>query len=149
MSLSEFGLCEQKGWTGGGSPWSRLGTDWAISLLLCTKGLRKQASSLVGPPFWQCSFFLSVWANIGWELWLLKLISEWVWLVSQICTGWLQGHLCEIWSVKTQGNKLKEPMALKCTLNLEFYSSEVPHYNLKQQLAKQGLECTIPKQLFL
>ena len=31
-------------------------------------------------------------------------------------------------------------MALKCTLNLKLYSSEVPHYNLKQQLAKQGLE---------
>ena len=26
-------------------------TGWAVSLLLCTNGLRKQPSQLVGPPF--------------------------------------------------------------------------------------------------
>ena len=28
-----------------------VGAGWAISLLLCTNGLRKQSSRLVGPPF--------------------------------------------------------------------------------------------------
>ena len=28
-----------------------VGAGWAVSLLLCTNGLRKQSSRLVGPPF--------------------------------------------------------------------------------------------------
>ena len=57
--------------------------------------------SFVGLHFWQRTFFS---AHMGHFLteshhyW--KLVNVWVWSESQICTGWLQGHLCEVWGVK-------------------------------------------------
>ena len=34
-----------------------VGTGWAISVLLCINGLRKQSSHLVGPPFLTVKLF--------------------------------------------------------------------------------------------
>jgi len=49
-------------------------------LLLCTNGLRKQSSSLVGPPFLAMKFFLlSTRAIFSQEPSLQKLVNEWVW----------------------------------------------------------------------
>ena len=46
-----------------------VGTGWAISLLLCTNGLRKQSSGHVGPPFLAVKLFsCSVGATIDQEL---------------------------------------------------------------------------------
>ena len=33
-----------------------------------------------------------------------KLINGWEWFESQTCRGWLQGHLCEVWQLKTWDN---------------------------------------------
>ena len=33
-----------------------------------------------------------------------KLINGWVWFESQMCRGWLQEHLCEVWGLKTWQN---------------------------------------------
>jgi len=49
------------------------------------------ASNIFGASISTNQAFLS-WSELalfGWELWLLKLINKWVWLDSQICTGWL------------------------------------------------------------
>ena len=35
-------------------------TGWAISLLLCTNGLRKQSSGHIGPPFLAVRLFVSL-----------------------------------------------------------------------------------------
>jgi len=44
------------------------GTGWAISLLRCMNGLRKQSSGHVGPPFWAVKLFSrSVGVIIGQE----------------------------------------------------------------------------------
>ena len=51
-----------------------IGTGWAIFLLLCTTGLRKQSSGLVGLPFLTIKLFLSL---HGWSL--AKSCNEWVW----------------------------------------------------------------------
>ena len=62
----------------------------------------------LGHPFLPISLFFSFlffswseWAFIGWVLWLLKLINKWVWLESQICTGWLRWHLI-VWGLESQ-----------------------------------------------
>lgn len=55
-----------------------VGTERAISLLLCTNGLRNQSSDHAGPPFLALKlfFFLSVRAIIGREQWLLKALLK-------------------------------------------------------------------------
>ena len=50
-----------------------VGTGWAISLLLCTNGLRRWSSRHVGPPFLAVKpFSCSVGAAIGQEPCLLQ-----------------------------------------------------------------------------
>ena len=56
-SMAAFGLCSRK---------PLVGTVWAISLLLCTNGLRKQSSGHVGSPFLAVKLFThSVGTTIG------------------------------------------------------------------------------------
>ena len=35
-----------------------------------------------------------------------KLINEWVWFESQMCRGWLQGHLCAVLGLKPDVNSM-------------------------------------------
>lgn len=62
------------------------------SFLLRTNGLRKQALHLAGPPFLAAMVF-SVCADGQWPR--APTIK------SSLMTGWLQRHLCEVWSTKT------------------------------------------------
>ena len=89
-----------------------VGTKWAVSLLLCVIRLRKQSSHLVGLPFLALKVFLTVWTSCCWLRALT--INQWVWLRSLICTGYLQGHLCEVWCLKPGSMvHLRAPWALK------------------------------------
>ena len=46
-----------------------VGTGWAVSVLLCTDGLRKQSSNLVGPPFPAVKFvFFPAWTSSSGEV---------------------------------------------------------------------------------
>ena len=85
MSLGLRLCASRKGGTGGGGQVSTLGPGnmaasglscrkplvipgWAISLLMCTNGLRKQSSGHVGPPFLAVRLFSrSVGVTIGQE----------------------------------------------------------------------------------
>ena len=80
--------------SGGGGEWVHLnGADrdcqglagWAISLLPWSNGLRKQSSCLVEPLFQGVKRFPSL-----------------DWQCSRTCSGWLHGHVCEVWELKTR-----------------------------------------------
>ncbi len=87
-------------WTGRGKP--LLGAGWAVSLVFCMNGHRKQSCHLVGPPFQAPTAFFVLervgiaHANI--------LISEWAWPGLQTYSGWLALPLCAVWSMKTREN---------------------------------------------
>jgi len=77
-------------------------TGWAISLLLWANELRKWCSGHihVGPPFLAVSLF-SLCRGDHWPSQdYCKLVRQWVWFESRVCTGWLQCHLCEVRSFK-------------------------------------------------
>ena len=80
---------------------------WAISLLLCKKGLRNGLLAMWDLHLWQLKLFS--WSMGSRSLRAIKLINEWVWFDSQIHTKWLQQRqLGDVLSVKTQGiHKLK------------------------------------------
>jgi len=91
-----------------------------VGLFLGTNGLRKQSSGFLD--FHSAFFFLCVY--MGWhslraiyDYW--KLISKCGSSHKQICTGWLQGQLCEVSRVKTQGKwgygTFKGSISLKVT----------------------------------
>jgi len=55
-----------QGEVGGFQPWAQVtwlllglavSTGWAVSLLLCTNGIRKQSSGHIGPPFLAVKLF--------------------------------------------------------------------------------------------
>jgi len=110
-------LGQQKGWDRGrevGAPkrckqhgcfwawlWKALvGTGLAISLFLCMTWLRRQSSGLVGPPFWQWSFF-SRSARAVIDYIVNSLMSGCACSESQICRGLMQGQLGEVLNVNT------------------------------------------------
>jgi len=73
-----------------------VGSGWATAILLCMNSLRKLA--LQGVHFQLGSFFLSLGEWLPAECHdYCKLVNGWVWLESQMCRGWLQEHLCEVW----------------------------------------------------
>ena len=74
-----------------------VGTGWAISVLLCTKGIRNQSSHLVGPPFTGLNKWLPAKSHD-----YCKLVKGWVWFELQTCRRWLWGQLYEVWGLKTQ-----------------------------------------------
>ena len=79
-----------------------VGIGWAISLLLCTNGLRKQSSDHVGPPFLAVKPIFLLCKGDHWPRAVTcKLVRQWVWFESWMCTGWLQWHLCQVRSFKT------------------------------------------------
>ena len=61
-----------------------VGTGWAISVLLCTKGIRNQSSHLVGPPFTGLNKWLPAKSHD-----YCKLVKGWVWFELQTCRRWL------------------------------------------------------------
>ena len=99
-SMAASGLCCRK---------PLVGTVWAISLLLCMNGWRKQSSGHVGSPFLAVKLFTH---SVGMTMAKCRdncvFVRRWVWFESQMCTGWLQWHLCEVRSFNTHwsGNML-------------------------------------------
>ena len=79
-----------------------VGAQRATSALLCTNGLRKQSSRLVGPPFLAVKHFLSLverWSAESRDYWMS--LDGWVWLKSRKCRGLLQGQVCGVWGLKS------------------------------------------------
>ena len=85
-----------------------VGTGWAISSSFARMGLEmvflSSRASISGS---EAYFSLCRWHYLAMSHEYLKLIRKWAWFQLWIYTGWLQWHLCEVRSFKTNLHKWK------------------------------------------
>ena len=86
---------------------SALETPW-FWVSHCSPPMHKRVEKIVLSPctvhhLWQGSFFPSLGEWLQAECCdYCKFVNGWMWFQSQMCRGWLQEHLCEIWGLKTR-----------------------------------------------